>query len=97
MIISGETAVGPVESWTTGEEFSAHLLQCRYASYLADTPPDTHPIRQTPPLNTHTDTHTNTHTHTHWTPPPLDGHCSGLLECIFVHSVCLLTGTYHYT
>ena len=45
MIISGETAVGPVESWTTGEEFSAHLLQCRYASYLADTPP---PRGQTP-------------------------------------------------
>ena len=34
MVISGETAVGPVESWTTGEEFSAHLLQCRYASYF---------------------------------------------------------------
>ena len=34
MVISGETAVGPVESWTTGEEFAAHLLQCRYTSYI---------------------------------------------------------------
>ena len=29
IIIAGETAVGPVESWTTGEEFASHLLQCR--------------------------------------------------------------------
>ncbi len=27
---SGEKAVGPVDSWTTGEAFASHLLQCRY-------------------------------------------------------------------